>query len=187
MSLILRKQCQDVLDTFKLQEYHTAISESQNCLKIVTECGKPLVNIIGIKFNRQQPTIAEIEFAVELLTAFLGTHAPTINSYITKLRAFNKRPRLERKTKDFEIDSPYRAESTQCTFKDAPFKFTINNKNNKITVNTWGEPSPYALTKFKYSPSKEKAARKYLKDLLAYEKDASALEAIKSELSKCDV
>ncbi len=70
MSLILRKECQTPLDTYGLAEYHVRINDNKQ-LTIVGPCGKPLFSISGIIFSRVTPTLAEIEYAKELLQEFL--------------------------------------------------------------------------------------------------------------------
>ncbi len=77
MSLILRQQCQPILNEYGLGDYHTRIN-SNKYLSITGPCGQPLFAISGIEFVRPQPTSKEIEFAVELLVDFCLQHKTAI-------------------------------------------------------------------------------------------------------------
>jgi len=89
MSLLLRKACQDILEQFGLGAYHVDLNSSKS-LSIVAECGKPLVSIHGIRFNRVIPNQVEIDFAAELLDNFMGTHNNLLQDYLKKEAAFKK-------------------------------------------------------------------------------------------------
>lgn len=84
MSLMLRKQCQEILDNHGLNNFHVEISHSKH-MAIVSECGKPLVHIQGITFSRTNPTKDEIEYAVELLGPFLIKYKNEIQEYLKEL------------------------------------------------------------------------------------------------------
>lgn len=86
MSLLLRKQCQPILNEVGLGDYHTRINSSKY-LAITGPCGKPLFSITGIEFVRNQPTAKEIEFAAELLTDFCAIHKASIRSALIAKKA----------------------------------------------------------------------------------------------------
>lgn len=93
MSLQLRQLCQPKLDGMGLSKYHVRIESrkyhTRNML-IVGECGKALTSISGIEFSRNNPVKAEIEYAVELLEAFLVKHGVDIKAFV---QAINNRPK----------------------------------------------------------------------------------------------
>ena len=90
MSLKLRKACQSVLDKGSLANYHIRVNENNRAMTLVGECGKPLVAIYGIKFSSISPSNAEIEYAAELLDAFLTKHLHTIQKAIKAKQAANE-------------------------------------------------------------------------------------------------
>ena len=59
MSLILRDQCQELLNSVGLPMFHVEISNSKH-LQIVSRCGEPIVTISGIRFSKMQLTQKEI-------------------------------------------------------------------------------------------------------------------------------
>jgi len=81
MSLMLRKNCQEALDTFGLTNYHVEINKAKY-LAIVGSCGKPLMAVTGISFSKASPSKAEIEYATMLLKDFLVKNEIKINSFI---------------------------------------------------------------------------------------------------------
>lgn len=87
MSLILRKATQEILDANDLGMLHTDIDDGSHVLSLVTECGKPIVRISGIRFSRMAPTGKEIEYAVELFDSFLVKHGDSLREYIKHARA----------------------------------------------------------------------------------------------------
>ena len=91
MSLTLRKECQEQLDNAGFQNYHVDIDGSRH-LVIVSECGKPLVTVHGVRFSRTQPTGSEIDYAVELLGSFLIKHQGTLAEFINAKREMEELP-----------------------------------------------------------------------------------------------
>lgn len=86
---MLRKECEDVLESFGLGHLHASVSNHFK-LAIVSECGKPFMVIQGIQFNRLIPSTKEITYAAELLDTFLGIHALDILEYISSNEKFKK-------------------------------------------------------------------------------------------------
>jgi hypothetical protein len=87
MSLILRKKCQTILDGNDVDFLHADIDPNGLFLRLVTECGKPIVTIHGVTFSRKSPTNAEVEYAVELLDAFMVKHGDKLREYVKLSRA----------------------------------------------------------------------------------------------------
>ena len=82
MSLIFRQLAQELLDSNDLPMLHADIHPQRYTVQISTECGKPLTELNGVQFSRRSPTMAEINYAVELLDAFLIKHGQTIRDAI---------------------------------------------------------------------------------------------------------
>ena len=81
MSIILRKEGQELLDGLGLQNYHFAIADN-NDMRIVGECGKPLCTVKGVMFTRKTPAMREIDYALELADAYLAKHLPLLRELI---------------------------------------------------------------------------------------------------------
>lgn len=96
MSLILRRDCQNILDENGMGQFHVDISDQKH-LRVVTECGKPLVNIHGIKFNRAVPSEAEIQYAVELFDTFFAKHRLLFKKFVDKQEEYKQLQPKEKK------------------------------------------------------------------------------------------
>ena len=81
MSLILRKKCQDLLDSNGMSKFHVGINSVKQ-MEIQTECGKSVCTIKGVSFSRAIPNMGEIDYAVELMDAFIGTHRKVLKAYL---------------------------------------------------------------------------------------------------------
>lgn len=90
MSILLRKACQDALDANKLPMLHVGIANK--CLTLNGECGQQLIQISGIQFLASQPKVKEIGYAIELFNKFLTKHAESIQTYLSKKKAFSELP-----------------------------------------------------------------------------------------------
>lgn len=85
MSILLRKQCQELLDEAGLPELHVGIHNK--CLALDGECGQTIVSISGIQFSANTPKVKELGYAVELFTVFLQKHKAKLVTYIAKRKA----------------------------------------------------------------------------------------------------
>ena len=81
MSMMLRKRYQRILDDVNLSNYHATIGRNR-ALTIVKECGQPLLEIHGIRFDNTIPKEEEIDFGEELLEAFFVQHKPDIDTLL---------------------------------------------------------------------------------------------------------
>lgn len=81
MSLLLRKNCQELLDGVNLNNYHIQVDPNSKCLMVVGECGQELVAISGIRLSRMAPHQTEIDLAVELFDAFVTKHHQTFKEF----------------------------------------------------------------------------------------------------------
>ena len=86
MSLLLRKECQSVLDDNDLGDYHVVINKHKNYLCIVRKNGQFLVELAGINFTDNNPSAEERVYAATLLEKFLHTHNSELNA-VLKARA----------------------------------------------------------------------------------------------------
>lgn len=105
MSLLLRKECQPVLDEHGLGEYHAAIVgadgwEKFKVLGIVGTCGQEFVKIRGIAFSKINPSAKEIEYAAELLQEFFLTHRKTLEVFLDTQRKYALMKRSNNTLKD---------------------------------------------------------------------------------------
>lgn len=82
MALMLRKACQPILDDADLDCYHADIDDNSKHLCLYTPCGKHFAFVHGVRFGKIAPTIAEIEFATELLEQWLKRNKKTIDDYL---------------------------------------------------------------------------------------------------------
>ena len=82
MSLILRKQCQPLLDNVGLKELH--VEAVDRGMYIKGTCGKTVLTVGGINFNSRTVTKAEVEYAVELFGTFMAKHGKALKKYVAK-------------------------------------------------------------------------------------------------------
>jgi len=203
MSLILRKQCQDVLDTFGLSTYHIQICENRKHLQIVGECGQPLVDIYGIRFTRLVPSVAEITYAGELFDEFLGIHGKLIQSYVAKAKTFKALKSVKPSNDFVRIDTgtDYNRNTGNhdvigydfiIADSIADFKYKADKHGNQVKflngrVDPTSKITLATLSKFKADPTLLTKAKKYLKSYIAYRQTETELEQLKDKLSKCNV
>lgn len=93
MSLILRKTCQPTLDSVGLGEHHVTL-DGNKYLTVSCDCGSPLFRVFGIRFDRTNPSKAEIEYAAELFKEYIKKHTSTIKKFLKAQTAFNNKPKL---------------------------------------------------------------------------------------------
>jgi hypothetical protein len=193
MSLLLRKACQPTLEEFKLDNFHVAINTDTKYLEIVSECGKPLLTISGITFTRLQPSGAEIEYAVELLTNYFSTHAAKITTYIKALHKFNAKPVFLRKTDKYLIvfTNNYVNGKTISTasgiiYTDGMCNCSFNIHNSQIFA-TLTDQSFDAFSRYKPSKQAFNDACKYIDAFIVYEAEKDKVEELLKELSVCNI
>ncbi len=127
MSLILRRESQELLNSNLLGDYHIDIDSNYN-MAVVSTCGKPLFTIKGVTFAKRNPTLAEIEYAVSLLRDFLAMHNQDIKKYFVTLpigqSAQNKLDTLAKKYKTGYSPLTHRAITT---FNGVTFECAYDN------------------------------------------------------------
>ena len=189
MSLLLRKECQAILDDNNLPEYHVDITIN-NHLEIVGECGQPLAVVYGIKFTRKSPGKLEIDYAVELFDAFLAKYKTRIVAYRSAAVKLKARP---------EVILPEGLRKRQyCSDYSYPvggfhIVFGVDTKTFKLDENSVqlhhheDHHTVKALQKFKFNKAELMVNVKAVVELKKYEKDTDTLETLKHELSKCSI
>ena len=191
MSLLLRKQCQPVLDAVGLQNYHVRISDDMwKVLVISGECGKPLCRVEGIKFSKANPTAAERDYATELLDAWVVTHKAKIDNVVKLATAFSKLPPMEPDTKDgFKVRLNAYGDSYIDVIDDSNMTKTCVTFEGKVFALSalGGIDGALSVTNFKLNKKKITKAVAYGKDFAAYVKKQEELQDAKSQLAACEI
>ena len=135
MSLMLRKKCEDILNDTFLENFHVDIDPDTRYLRIVSECGKPLVTISGIVFSRTTPTNAEIEYCADLLEVFITKHRKELLSVIELQKKVKNANNLVNKYPQYEFNttSSYSEAPSMLLYIDSIFVIRIYS-NNKIKI-----------------------------------------------------
>ena len=199
MSLILRKGCQDVLDENGMGQFHVDISDGK-CLRLVTECGKPLVHIHGIKFNRMVPSEAEIQYAVELFDSFFAKHKNLLQEYIKQHEEYKKQ---EPKTREgwhvrfYKNSYSENREVAELEYKEGFFEHQVWKflDTGEISVRTsmvrkQDLPSDFSLESLdKVKTDKKLFAEvvKYIEEQLANKQRKEKLDETLALVSACDI
>ena len=127
MSIILRREGQELLDGLGLDSYHFDINSNKNMV-IVGECGKPLCNVKGVTFTRAAPPTAEIKYALELADAYLTKHLEVLKEVI-KLSSYED-------TLDMDpINTNYSTGDLQSIeYETSDFNFKLDSKGFLYSV-----------------------------------------------------
>jgi len=195
MSLILRRDCQQLLNDNSMSSAHVAIDTSEKVLVIAGECGKPIVIVHGISFTRLPPTLAEIAYAKDLLEKFLVKYSAAIQKYMVAKTVFNTWDVYNKVSDDgtFTINciNNYIAFSDRkysITWDDGLFTIIYNNKNKLYEINVRNDIEKLiSLDTFKYNREKAKEAINYLDEYIFYIKEEERLRGMLAKLSQCDI
>jgi len=200
MSLLLRKACQDTLESFGLSSYHVDVSSAKS-LSIVAECGKPLVSIHGIRFNRVTPNEAEILYAADLLDNFMGTHNNLLQDYLKKEAAYKKYKLPESKVFEASVGSTYvrnighrKVGTVEYTegFFDHKLTYLFEQDKYRLVTTIDDDELPddfsiSSLTKAKCDTKLFNAAKKYLGKYIEQDRMEDELSDLLSSVNKCDI
>jgi len=184
MSLLLRQECQKVLDTNGLADYHVRID---GCLVISGMCGKPLINIYGIKFSKNQPTKAERIYAVELLEEFLLTHKKQIQYYIKEYQKFKQIPRTIPVNGSFKIIG---YDKNVCRYIDDGLTLRTppsNSKETKPNIHDYNNMDIEHISNYCWDEDLFNDAVDYLKEYEVYADKEAALDGLRLKLNTCDI
>ena len=188
MSLILRKTCQPMLDDNGLGNFHVDISREKT-LAIVGECGQPFVYVTGVSFHKFQPTRVEIDYAAELLDAFLVKHLSKMKRYLKKKAEFALMESPKSETKEYNIViGGYGYKGPRITYTDSCFRVGINLKRELESIEVVSRKVMLSEVE-SYSFDEKKADKMVnkLSEYIEYRNTKNTLEELKSDLSKCDI
>lgn len=199
MSLMLRKSCQEALNKSSLSMFHADISSDKK-LTIVSDCGNPLFTINGISFSKVNPSIAEIEFATELLNGYLLKHKSRINDYLNLLAEVSDFAGISYLTDEFTFftNSSYdysfkkNIRKSNVSFEIGDFRIKINEfefiLDFELIKNKTGIENKTTLTIPDLNNSATyKAAIKHMNLCLKHATLADSLVAAKGALNSCDI
>ena len=203
MSLMLRKNNQDVLDSYGLSDFHVEIDDGYyKTLQIVGGCGKPLVSVPGIRFTRTQPTKVEIEYATELFMNFMDIHGKLIQTYVVKAKILAAKDELPKSLGKFTVQKITESfnnvlKSYRLDFIDGPLKYSYDISPNmkkvtfysvNIAKNANIKTAPSQFTKYTDNVSSlVKEGKKFIKWYYDRKKETEAVEKLHAEISTCNV
>jgi len=196
MSLLLRKNCQPLLDNVGLTPYHVRINDNKH-LQIVSKCGKPLVTISGIEFTRNQPSKDEIEFATELFAAFITANHQALEDHLQEVIAYGALTPVPGTHNDYVIgnhrdggyQNPY---EEHIHYDDGAFRIQLTTLGAIRTISyraTDGNPKPtiQELQNFVFNQATYDAALAYLDAYSAYQAATAHLQDSANELNQCNI
>jgi hypothetical protein len=181
MSLILRKLAQEKLDAAGFPNIYADINNSLY-MQLSTECGRPIAQINGVSFSRKAPTNAEIDYAVELLEAFLVKHKTTMDTAIN----------LEHKYKDLENPPEIPGVEADQRYGKLRVKIYIN-EDTYVTINDSGivyfdnQLTVDILNKIKITKTQIDNANKLFKWCEKLQEVSSLKSKAWSVLNQCDI
>lgn len=179
MSILIRKQCQELLDANQIPFVHVEIRNKT--LTLVGQCGKPLVSISGIRFATNNPTKAEVAYATELFQSFLAQHATTIKTFIEAKKAFSEKEEpvyqgQGEKQQYFPVRISYSSEDGVCKVTLYPDQMTIN-------ISSADSVSDF----FPFMLSCEADALPYFTALKEYREEEAKVADLASQLNQCNI
>lgn len=190
MSLQLRQLCQPKLDGMGLSKYHVRIENKkyhQRCMLIVGECGKTLTTISGIEFSRNNPVKAEIDYAAELLEAFLIKHGVDIKAFVQAINTRPKDPCGEDNIYSFggyvKNQNDYDAYAVQ--YQDGPF--TLMWSEGTLYIYSTKTVPFLEVVSFETNTDLLKGAKQASKQIDAFTVSQNNINALKETLSKCEI
>jgi hypothetical protein len=197
MALMLRKACQPLLNENDFDGLHADVG-TDNFLWIFTPCGRPLMPVHGVRFDRTAPTKQEVAYVPELLQNWLSKNKKQIDTFIDALAQKEKHElsKDDPRFKQFEIS--YTSGWDAKTQRQKEKRVTQvgvheNNLNWQLTLDgkifsvTWqDEHNPNSEKSLKLSTTLRNAALDFAQkvdDNLKYENE---LTEILSELNSCE-
>lgn len=190
MSLLLRKACQPILDAANMPNHHVEIdiNNMNKHLHIVGECGQPLIQIQGITFSRNTPTKTEIEYAAELLQAFLVKYHSKIDEYLTRKTTNGLAPEHEL------FDTYFGPNYIEVGYTDKNIIRVIltvtEDDNIAIDINlklSSKKSPPNILDDFKHDAVILTQAKIFAKQINKWNKEDQEIKALKTNLSVCNI
>lgn len=189
--LLLRKECQPLLDAAGLGNLHIEVQDK--CVVLVGECGKPLVSVKGISFSKPTINSVEREYAVELFDKFLAKYATDINTYIAAKKAYAVMvpPTM---SPDFSITQNSTGYGSSLkTFPSVNFTINFTDKTMKVAVTDDGITFTGAIPVSELETLADKlrdnicAADAYIADFRIYTDERKRVEELQNNLAACDI
>jgi hypothetical protein len=184
--LLLRKECQPILDKNKLSDLHVT-NESGN-LALAGECGQPIVIVHGISFSKKAINSKEREYAVELFEKFISKYKYDIQSYIgakKKFKEFDIKSYDKYKNVQIQINS-YAPQAVRVQINCKEEICTIDVLKNKLRFMDELEDDKFVELMKKYS-KEIKYARGIIDDFNRIVEEERKLNNLKIKLSHCDI
>lgn len=192
MALMLRKECQAILNYADLDAFHVDMNPITKNMHIFTPCGKKLAVVHGVLFSTLKPTVAEIEFAAELLATWLVKNKTKIDNFTQELEILQKMDEVPQKRDIFEIqtNSKYSVtvqrsvcRTTGVYIKQGNQRFGINLDGKVVSV---GIIDPmHHTSSVKLTVANFNKAIAYLNEYVAWRNQDNKVENILSLLNLC--
>lgn len=197
MSLILRRTCQPILDKAGMQNFHIEMNEQQRVMEITTECGKSIVSVKGVNFSRKSPGKAEIEYAAELLEAFIMKYKKAILKYVALKDVYDAIAPVPMYAADESYKILYQRILTKngsdynytIEYKDAPFLISLNTDGEvtNISIDLTTTTGITAILKKKFNRTKAIQATDILAAFIYRKEEAEKLEKVSAKLNECKI
>lgn len=191
--LLLRKECQPLLNAVGLNNLHIEIQDK--CLVLVGECGKPLVSVKGISFSKPTINSVEREYAVELFEQFLTKYEADITAYITDKKAFALIPIPSVGTGFTTSMDTTGYQTALKTFYTVSFKVDLPGQVGSIAVTvsengvTFNSAIPFTEIETLAETLRINvcAADAFIADMKAYTDESNRIATMREKLSACDI
>ena len=183
MSLTLREKAQPLLDQHGLVNYHVGIS-SQKQMQIHTECGQLVVGVKGVTFSRQDPTLKEIDYSIELLDAFLAKHIVLLKKMMV---AKAKDQKMEEVKHAGFANARYGTNSRiQISYKVKKQGDIVFSEDGSVVINLSFDSLKEANA-YKVPATLAKKAKEILDSKIAIRDSGKVIASIATELNKCAI
>lgn len=190
MSLILRKECQDILNGYGLDMLHVGVRDRY--MQIVGQCGQTILAVQGIQFNSRTVTKAEISLGTELFAEFMKKHNKEIRSYMDvriKLKGVEKPTQTEFGGRENYSTTAF---AHQIVVNGTSYSIQINNNPSvvggiKLSVSLQNMRIEDYKKVIAETPKAIEAATKYFEAINTYNKNQKTLGDLARKISSCSI
>lgn len=204
-SILVRKFCQPVLDKAGYPMFHATVNDDRYHpnLVIYTTCGKPFVQVHGVRFSKRAPSVTECEYSGELLAQWMARHKQDFEEYVDAYTDFhsttapqgdvtyhNHSFRLANVDDTVLISIPHTITDEKGHPHSVKFNAVLNMNNGKIFDVEWGACSftPKELAaKLTLGKGVLKAATKFFNDHIEYRTMKKRFEEIRQKITTCEI
>jgi hypothetical protein len=189
--LLLRKECQPILDAAGLGNLHIEVQDK--CLVLVGECGKPLINVRGITFSKPAINNSERIYAVELFTQFLSKYVTDIITYIAAKKAYALTPQPVPEEGFVANQNTTGYGDTLQTFHIVSFKLTLADNIINVTVGNSGITFNNAIPVTEIETLADtlrdsvSTAKEFIADIIIYTEEGKRINNLRAKLAACDI